>query len=576
MRLQISKSTNAKSYYVIKTIYNPTTKKNTSKIVEKLGTEAHIKETYHVSDADKWAKDYVEQLNVLEKEGKIPDVLVKYSPQKQISSNNQVSFNCGYLFLQDLYHKLSLDKMCKDISKKYSFTYDLNSILSRLVYSRILFPASKLSTFELSKKFIEPPNFDCHQIYRALSVIAKESDFIQQELYANSLKYTKRNTGVIYYDCTNYFFEIEEPDVDGDRQYGKSKENRPNPIVQMGLFMDSDGIPLSFSITPGNTNEQITLKPLEEKLISDFNMSKFVVCTDAGLASTANRKFNDKADRAFITTQSIKKLKESLRTWSLSTDGWKLPGNDHEYNIENLNEDNDFNKIYYKERWINENNLEQRIIVTYSMKYANYQKKIRDNQIERAKKAIAVGKSKLKKKNANDYRRFVTEIAATADGEVADKKVYSLNEEVAQTEALYDGYYAVCTNLEDSPESIIKINSKRWEIEECFRIMKSEFEARPVYLQRKDRITAHFMICFLALTIYRFLEHKLEEKYTCPKIIQTLQDMTMYKASQDGYIPTYTRTSLTDDLHEKFGFRTDYEITTEKNMKKILKGTQKR
>lgn len=573
MRLKVSRSKNSASLYVTKTVYEG--KKEKTVTVEKLGTEKELREKLNGADPYVWAKEYIQTLNEQEKEQQ-RKILVPYSQAKRIEKNKQLSFNGGYLFLQKIYHALGIHNICKEISSRHSFEYNLDSILSRLVYGRILFPASKLSTADLSKKFMEQPDFETHQIYRALSVLAEESDFIQKSLYQNSVKCTNRKTGVIYYDCTNFFFEIEEPDVDGDRQYGKSKENRPNPIVQMGLFMDGDGIPLAFCIDPGNTNEQVTLKPLEQKLLTDFEMSKFVVCTDAGLASTSNRKFNNKGQRAFITTQSIKKLKQHLKDWALATNDWKLMDDPVTiYDISELDEEKDFSKVFYKERWIKENNLEQKIIVTFSLKYRNYQRKIRNGQLERAAKAIQNPSSKLKKKGNNDYRRFVQETSCTEDGEIAKHKVYDIDRELIATEEAFDGYYAVCTNLEDHPRSIIKINQRRWEIEECFRIMKSEFEARPVYLQRSERIKAHFMTCFIALVIYRLVEKKLDEKFTCPEIIQTLRDMNFKKEATEGYAPIYTRTDLTDALHESFGFNTDFEIISHKNIKKIFRDTKK-
>lgn len=358
MRLQVSKTKNAASFYVVKSVYIDG--KRTNKVVEKLGTYEELKVKLDNRDPYEWAKEYVEYLNRLEKENKQPDVIAKYSPSTIIEKGKQHNFNGGYLFLQQIYHELGLNKICKKISDKHKFTFDLNSILSRLIYGRVIFPASKLATHQLSKKFIEQPNFDVHQIYRALEVIATESDYIQSEIYSNSLKITKRNSGILYYDCTNYYFEIEQ--AEGVKQYGYSKEHRPNPIVQMGLFMDGNGIPLAFSITKGNTNEQLTLKPLEEKILSDFNLSKFVVCTDAGLASNANRKFNDKDDRAFITTQSIKKLKGYLRDWALNPEGWHLPGGNKTYHITEIDEEKYIDKIFYKERWIKENGLEQKCL----------------------------------------------------------------------------------------------------------------------------------------------------------------------------------------------------------------------
>jgi transposase len=571
MRLNISKSKNATSLYVIKSVYNPKTQSNSSKIVEKLGTEKELREKLNGADPYEWAKAYIEELNKKEKEEK-REVLVKYSPAKQITKDEQCSFNGGYLFTQKIYHELGIHKICKEISSKYKFTFDLDSILSRLIYGRIIYPSSKLATCQLSKRFIEQPNFEIQHIYRALEIIAKETDFIQSELYSNSLKICKRNTRVLYYDCTNYFFEIEQEK--GLKQYGLSKEHRPNPIVQMGLFMDGDGMPLAFCINKGNTNEQVTLKPLEKKIISDFDLSKFIVCTDAGLASNANRKFNDKDDRAFITTQSVKKLKKYLKEWALDRSGWYLENSDKTYSLDTLDEQIYHNKIFYKERWIKEDGLEQKLVVTFSLKYKKYQQTIRSRQVERAQKIIDSKSAKLKKCNANDYKRFITKNHCTADGEVADNELYSINTELIDQEAVYDGFYAVCTNLEDDTSEIIKINKRRWEIEECFRIMKTEFKARPVYLQRDDRITAHFTTCFISLIIYRLLERKLGEKYTCSEIISSLKNMNFYEIKGEGYIPTYTRSDFTDDLHDTFGFRTDYQIINTKQIKKIIKATK--
>ncbi len=571
MRLKISKSKNVTIYYVIKTVYVDGKEKTVT--VERLGNENEVLKKSKGENPKIWAKKYVDNLNKLEKENKL-DIYIKKSSGTLIPKNKQNSFNVGYFFLEKIYYDLGLNIICDNISDRYKFNYDLDNILSRLVYSRIIYPSSKLATFELSKKYIEQPNFELHDVYRSLEVIAKETDFIQSELYKNSLKISKRNTNILYYDCTNYFFEIEQES--GLRKYGPSKEHRPNPITQMGLFMDGDGIPLAFSITPGNTNEQTTLTPLEQKILDDFKLSKFIVCTDAGLASNANRKFNDKDDRAFITTQSIKKLKRHLMDWALDPDGWYLSGNKKKYNINEIEKDEASikllkDKIFFKERWIKENDLEQKLIVTYSLKYRNYQRQIRNSQIERAKVAIDNKSFKLDKCNQNDFKRFIKKTNITKDGEIAKKKILSLNTDTIQKEEKFDGFYGVCTNLDDNAEDIIKVNQRRWEIEESFRIMKSEFKARPVYLSRDDRITAHFTTCFLSLVILRYLEKMLDEKYTNSEIINCLKDMNLCKANELGYLPTYLRTNLTDNLHEKFGFRTDNEITTTISIKKILK-----
>ena len=343
----------------------------------------------------------------------------------------------------------------------------------------------------------------------------------------------------------------------------------------MGMFMDADGIPLAFSIFEGNQNEQPSMSPLEQKIIKDFGTSNFIVCTDAGLSSTSNRKLNSIQGRGFVTTQPIKKLKSFLQDFCLADEGWYLPGSNKKYKLSELDEEADYDKVFYNDRWINEDNLEQHLIVTYSIKYRNYQRTIRERQIERAMKYVE-SPSKLTKNRANDPKRFVEQGHCTTDGEVASKTITSLNRKQIDNETKYDGFYAVCTNLECDVSSIIKINQRRWEIEECFRIMKTEFKSRPIYLSRKDRIIAHFTTCFTALVIYRILEQKLKEKYTCEELIDTIRSMDMMIAPGEGYIPTYTRTDITDALHDAFGFRTDYQITSQKNMRKILNQTRKR
>lgn len=576
MRLSLSKSKNAISLYVIKDVIEKN--KRTTKIIEKLGTIKELEQKLNGQDPIKWAKEYIEELNRKEKNQK-RDVLVKYNQSKQIEKDIQRSFNGGYLFLQQLYHQLGLHKICYDISEKYKFTFNLDSILSRLIYGRILFPSSKLNTYQESKYLLEPPDFELQHVYRALEVIAKETDFIQSKLYENSLSVLKRNDRILYYDCTNYFFEIEEEE--GLKQYGFGKDHKPNPIVGMGLFMDGDGIPLAFSIHSGNTNEQTTLRPLEEKILKDFELSKFIVCTDAGLSGAENRKFNDKKGRAFITTQSVKKLKKHLKQWALDPNGWLLSGKNELYDISLFDRNKDAyekykSETFYKERWIKEDGLEQKLIITYSLKYRDYQRKIRNRQLERAAKLIETKPSNINKKTQNDFKRFISSTNITKDGEIADKAVYSINSDVIANEEMYDGFYAVCTNLDDDATVITKINHKRWEIEECFRIMKSEFKARPVYLSRDDRIQAHFTTCFIALVLYRYLEKCLGEKFTSHEIISSLRDMNFYSIPTEGYVPTYTRTNFTDTLHEAFGFRTDYEIVSAKQMKNIFQNTKKK
>ena len=574
MRLKITRTNSNTNYYIIKDF--KINGKRTTKIIEKLGTENDIKLKFKTDDINQFLNEYVLKLN--KEENKSKSTLIKfYDENKLLNLNLDNSFNIGYLFLQDIYYSLKIDKICDTIKDKYQFHYDLNNILSNLIYSRIIYPSSKLKTLDLSKNFIEQPNFTYNDLLRSLEVISKENDFIQAELYQNSLKRSKRNDKILFYDCTNYYFEIEE--ADEFRKYGKSKEHRPNPIVGMGLFIDGDGIPLAFDTFPGDQNEQPTLKPLENKIINDFGNSRFVVCTDAGLASKANRKFNNINGRKFITTQSIKKLKEFFKKYALDlTSGWKLPGINKTFNISALRSNDEllakyYNKVFYKERWIKEDDIEQRLIITFSPKYQEYQRNIREKQIQRAQSIINKKPREIKSKNDKDPKRFIKNIPTTINGEVAANNNYELDYKKIDKEAIYDGLYAVCTNLEDDVMDIIKINKSRWEIEESFRIMKTEFKSRPVYLSREDRIKAHFTTCFLALVIYRYLEKVLNEQYTVSQIVETLRTMSCIK-KDDDFIPTYKRTKLTDSLHEKFSFRTDYEILSEKNIKKIIKQTK--
>ena len=440
MHKKVTKSKNAEHYSIIYDI--KVDGKRTSRVYENIGNYDKLKERAGDENPLIWLEKYIEELNKKQKKNNLPVIIEKYQ-NRLIPKDTQRLFNGGYLFLQVIYYDLKLDKICKNIFDKYQIHFDLDNILSRLIYGRVLQPCSKIATYEFSKTFLEQPNFDAHQIYRALEIIAKEDNFIQAELYKNSAKLSPRNNKILYYDCTNFFFEIDE--AEDDKQYGPSKENKPNPIVQMGLFMDGDGIPLAFNITPGNQNEQKTLKPLEEKIIKDFNLSKIVVCTDAGLASKSNRLFNNKNDKCFITTQSIKKLKKELKDWALDKTNWKLPGYENKViDISKLETSEELSKkfkdvTFYKERWIKDGNLEQRLIVTYSVKYRNYIRHIREGQIERAKKLIESNPKKLGKVRQNDPKRFIDTVTTTKDGEVADENHYFLSQEKIDEEKQYDG-----------------------------------------------------------------------------------------------------------------------------------------
>lgn len=574
MRLNIVKSKNAQQFYVIES-YRTSEGKNTSKIIEKLGTYDKLKESHE--DPVAWAKEYVSELNRKAAENG-QKITVDYYPAAQLSKDKANLFNGGYIFLQKIFSELNLRYICKKISEKYKFQYDLSQVLSRMIYNRILSPSSKSACLEYSKTLLESSDFSLDDIYHSLDVIADESYNIQSDIYKFSKDIGKRNDAVVYYDCTNFFFEIESES--GIRKYGKSKEHRPNPIVQMGLMMDGDGIPLAMCIDEGNTNEQKTLIPLEKKIIDDFNHSKFIICTDAGLSSVNNRKFNNTSERAFITVQSIKKMKAFQKEWALSHSGWKLPGHKGTFDLDEILESKElsekyYSNVFYKEEWYNENDIDQKYIATFSIKYMNYQRNIRNEQVERAKKAIS-STVKSDRRRSTDFKRFIKKVKVTDDGEVAEKTEYFLNEDLISDEEIYDGFYCVATNLEDPAPEIIRINKRRWEIEESFRIMKTDFKSRPVYLSKDNRIKAHFIMCYISLIIFRYLEKKLGHKYTCEEIINGLRNYKFLKAKDCGYLPAYTRTQFTDDLHEAFGFRTDYEIIKKSQMNHILKLSKER
>ena len=572
MRLKTSKSKNAVLYYIIKDFTNIKGKR-TTKIFEKLGNQTQVEERFGKDDTINKIKEYINKLNNEDK-----DELLKreYNPNKRITPGVKRQFNVGYLFLKKLYNQLKINNICDSIQNKYQFHFDLNEILSYLVFARIIYPSSKLETFKQCQNFIEQPTFKLHDEYRALSYIAENMDYIQEQLFNNSKYVIKRNSKVIYYDCTNYFFEIDNED--DLRKYGISKEHRPNPIVGMGLFMDGDGLPLSCNIYPGNQNEQKTLIPEESKIVDNFKLddTKIILCTDAGLASDEIKKYNIKDNRAFVITQSLKKLKDEYKNQVFNKVGWRIAGDlKNVYNLETIEnneelKDKYYDTLFYKIIETETKSVKQDLIVTFCFRYFDYNRNIRNSQIERAKKNIETNNITRKGKNQNDYRRFIESTSSTKNGEIAENTTYSINQNIIDEEEKYDGYYALTTNLSGDITEIFKIVKGRWEIEESFRIMKSDFMARPINLSREDRIKAHFMTCFISLFIYRLLEKKLNYKYTTSQILSTLKNMTMLEQKGLGFEPIYERTDITDSLHELFNFNTDLELINYKKMKKIL------
>lgn len=576
MRVTTTKSKFSESFY-INYAYIDKNGKSTSKIFKKLGTLNELKEKLGTDDRDevmKWAK---EQARIATEQHKAESetVLVPLSPKSLINLNERRSFNCGYLFLQKICSDLRIDNICRNIKGRHKFKYDIQAIITDLVYARILNPSSKKSSYSYCQSLLEMPKYSLDNVYDALQILADESDYIQCDLYRNSNFLHARNKSVLYYDCTNFFFEIEQENE--LRKYGKSKEHRPSPIVELGLFMDADGFPLAFDIYPGNQNEQTTLKPLEQKVIRDFECSKFIFCSDSGLGSKSNRQFNDLGDRSYVITQSLKKMKTEDRDIALNPAQYRKLGCDKFINLSelDLNDPDVFNTVYYKEIPVTNEPLEETVIVTFSPKYRDYQRKIREGQIERARKMITSdGKIKKNRKNPNDPSRFIETVHVTSDAEVAENIIATLNTEAIAEEEKYDGFYAVITDIEDDPAQIIAINKRRWQIEECFRIMKTEFRSRPVYVSTEKAIKAHFLTCFIALLVYRILENQLNNKYTVTEIVNTLSEMKLTDIGEMGYIPSYTRTALTDALHENAGFRTDTQIVKKSKLRSIIKSSK--
>lgn len=587
MRLKTVTTKSNNNYSIIRDYTNLNGKRSTC-IYENLGNDEKLKERFGSTNTMDKVNEYIASLNKMIKEKKELPVNLTLNPNKQIEKNLDRNFFSGHLFLRKIYYDLGINKICKNIKNKYNFTFDINSVVECLVYSRIIWPSSKLSTFEQSKKFIGNYNFDIQHVYRTLSYLSKEIDNIQKELFDYSNKIIDRNYKVIYYDCTNYFFYTEENDF---QKYGISKQHQPLPLVQMGLFMDADGYPFAMNINPGNTAESKTMLPTEEEFLKNYNMkgSNIIVCTDAAMCNDEIKNFNVKDGRGFVITQSIKKLNNELKEFALNKSGWRILGNLKD--IYNLNEiENDeklkklyYNKIFYKEIECETKSVKQALIVTFSFKYQDYQHKLKQHQFDRAKKLVdeinkknknAQKKKDVEKikisKNQNDPKRFIKEIKTTYTGEVACNIEYIIDDEIYKNEEQYNGLYGITTNLIDDTETIIKVMNGRWEIEESFRIMKDEFDSGTVHLSREDRIKGHFITCYLSLFIYRYLEHQLDDKYTVHEIVSKLQEMKMLEHKGKGFEPTYTRTNLTDDLHHFLGINTDTEILTYEKIKKIL------
>lgn len=565
-KLTITRSKNAKCFY-IQTTYRKRDGRLSSKTVKKLGNETFIKDNYGVEDAEAWAREELERMRKAAREEK-QGLIVELHPDRLIDSSERI-YNGGDIFIEQVLSRLGLRDVCKEVCASHRIKFDLGDYLARMVCSRILHPGSKLSDFINGSRFIERKDLRLENFYRTLDVIGKEMNTMQGAIYRRSLKSIGRNTGVIYYDCTNVFFETETDD--DFRKYGHSKENRPNPLVQIGMFMDMDGLPLGMCVNPGNTSEQKTLQPLEEVLAEKFGLSRFVVCTDGGLGSRDNRRYNVTEDRNFITVQSLKKLSAHYQQWATDPEGWLLRPRlkDDEqtrckqtYNLGEIDFDEYADDVFYKECLTDETAFVEHLIVTYSRKYDLYQKQLREQQIQRAITKINRGEIR-RPKSPNDCRRFMKDTYFDAKGnplEVITSSV--LDQDRIEAEARFDGFNALATSLDDDPCTIIRVNSWRWEIEECFRVEKSDLDMRPVYVRAPQRITAHFFICFIALLVLKIMQKQHNGAFPIGQIRHTLSDMNLTKLEGFGYIPAFNKTPLATAIQETAKIHIDRQINT--------------
>lgn len=615
IKLNYDRKSKDPTYFIQMGIRNG--KKTTTKNVKRIGKHSELLSI--TSDPLAYAKKQVEEFNKEYKQGKI-DMSFKVDFTTKLSSTNDVAskstlLNIGYLVLQSIYHDLKLADFFKDSFSNSKVTFDCNTINRFLTFARILDPTSKLGTFDKLNSYYETPTFEYQHILRFMDLLEENYDNYLEHLYVNSNNIIKRNTSVCYFDCTNYYFESENEDdeyidaatgevLKGLRKYGPSKEHRPNPIVQMGLFMDGNGIPISMCINFGSDNEQKCAIPLENKIVKMFKNKKFIYCADAGLGSFNIRKFNSMGGRAFIVTQSIKKLSTKLQNAVFNDYDYRRVSDNTPITIEQmksfdrLNKENLslYNDTVYKiinadsaidvgltEEKIYKNGktkiikskaqLKQKIIITFSRKMMEYQRHVRNAQIERAKKILLTQNVDNIKKGPHDVTRFIKRISKGTNGEKASD-FYKLNQSIIDKEEKYDGYYAIATNLEDDAKSIIAISSKRYKIEDCFRILKTNFNARPVYHRNRNRIIAHFMICYTALLIYRLLENKLEQygaHFTTNDILDTLKNMNVMNTQDAFYTAAYTGSEICTALNGIFNLGLDKKYYLPKDLNKKIK-----
>lgn len=555
-------------------------------------------------EAIQWAEQYVENLNdTLRTENE--EVIVKLYPNRTRHLGEKSRLRkLGYIILQKMYYQLGLNLICADIQKRRKVTYDLNNIMESLLYARMISPASKLRTSEEVADYYGWNKLELHHVYRSLSVFAQEMDYIQSQLFKNSQKLIKRDTTVIYYDCTNFFFEIEQSE--GLKQYGYSKEHRPNPIVGLGMFMDRNGYPLAFCIYDGNKSETQTMIPLEKEIIKEHGLNNFIICTDAAMAIAENKIFNSAGERHFVTSQPIKKLSKAYKEWALSPDGWRiythLSENDTEeersqklfeiskkktYNIQEIDESKHKDTIFFKKTPFdqemkdengNKIQVDQTLYVTYSVKYKRFQEMKREEHIKKAEEAIKRG-TPIDKRNAHDYKRFIGKNVCTKEGEVAEIVEYYLDRSAIEDEKRFDGFYGMSSDKENSVDNVMSVMKYKWEIEESFRILKTDFHSRPVYVSREDRVKAHFLTCYLTLFIYRFLEkHYMKERYTSDRIIRTIRELDGSviegTTGSDGINPLFEYNDCCQALFFHTGVMLNKSYLLDKYLSKTIKAAK--
>ena len=615
MKLNYDKKSKDPTYFIQKGYRNGN--KTTTKNIARIGKHSELLKI--TDDPLTYAIEQVAKYNDEEKNNKMSmEVKIDFAEKLKLSKelvSSSTNLNIGYLFLQQLYHDLEIGTFFKNITNESKITFDPNTVNRFLTFARILYPDSKLGTHKNLSHYYEKPDFDYVHILRTMDLLASNYDDYISYLFEKSKNIVKRDTSVCYYDCTNYYFEIESPDDDyiddvtgefikGFRKYGVSKQHQPAPLVQMGLFMDSDGIPLSMCLTSGSDNEQTTAIPAEKKLASMFKGKKFIYCADAGLGSLNIRNFNSMGGRAYIVTQSIKKLSGTLKEAIFSDIDYKLLSSDQKVSVndmksfdkkelKNINLYND--KLYkvltadkaidlglYEEKILKNGKtknvkskavVKQKIIITFSRKMMEYQRFIRNRQIERAKIMLKNIDPESYKKGPNDVTRFIKRTSSSKTGDkVVDK--YTLNQEAISEEEKYDGYYAIATNLDDSAKDIIDISSKRYKIEDCFRVMKTNFNARPIFHQTKERITAHFMVCYTSLLIFRLLEKKLDlnkTHFTVENIVETLKNMEVANIEDMCYMSTYTCSQTCTALNSIFDLELNKKYYQPKELNKKVK-----